>query len=110
MVVGHGGPAIGPAFNHWSVFVCVKMKDRRPSDKFPHRRWEDEFECFKCGDWLPFWFYNYHPSLKLEGPDDVDEMRDGCGHMWTCSYCFKKSHLCLSAKTDPDKFPGLCTD
>lgn len=80
------------------------MKARRPSERFPNNRWEDEFECFVCGDWMPFWYYNYHPSLHLESPDDVDAMRDECGHMWACKTCFKNSSVCANAQTDPDKF------
>ena len=80
------------------------MKTRRPSPTSPNKRREDEFECFVCGHWVPFWYYNYHPDMRLKSPDDVDVIRDRCGHIWACKMCFRNSSMCTNATSNPSTF------
>lgn len=92
----------------WSVSdSCIDMKTRRKSTRFPNTPYEDEFECFLCGDWRPFWWYSYHNDVTLAGPDDIASVRDEMGHMWACHSCFKRSSLHACAHDTPKLFPDF---
>lgn len=81
------------------------MKSRRPSTVFPDSRFDDEFQCFCCDEWRPFWFFNHCSQFKLECPDDIDWVRDEMGQIWACKSCFTRSNVYTSASKNPELFP-----
>jgi hypothetical protein len=83
------------------------MKTRTTNPAWPYDRYADLFECMRCGEWHPFWWYNYHPNITLRSPSDVEEVRDRLGHMWACKGCFmRETSLCACVSDQPQLFPN----
>lgn len=78
-----------------SKYLLEHMIARKPSDRWPEERYEDLFQCFKCKEWKPAWWY----SFGLHGSEDTDanpavlEAWKANGHIWACDHCFQRSEL-----------------
>lgn len=83
------------------------MKNRRPSADRPDVRFEDEFECFKCGNWRSCWWYNYCSDFNIQSPEDIEKLRDNMGHMLACHDCFQHSNVRTWAEKAPKLFPNF---